>query len=185
MLRNILARRLMREERFEEAYKYFTGKETQDLAHKFIYLEQAAKYRSRAGKLEALLNMALLVRFDGNRLFGTFLEPDNLICRNLFPCTWGTKQSVVKLNKPDLPRFSYRYRAAELYAKAAELTDDRNLKGMILWTAGSILKHRDPKAADIYFKKLYKAAPELTEKNWFLPLGKVPDSVRIFYMYGK
>ena len=185
MLRNILARRLMREERFEEAYKYFTGKETQDLAHKFINLERAAKYGSRVEKLEVLLNMALLVRFDGNRLFGTFLEPDNLICRNQFPCTWGTKQSAVKLNKPDLPRFSYRYRAAELYAKASELTDDRNFKGMILWTAGSILKHRDPKAADIYFKKLYKVAPELTENNWFLPLRKVSDSVRIFYMYGK
>lgn len=187
MVRNILARRLMREERFEEAERYFTGRETHALARKFFnlkYVIDSDEY-PRVKKLEAMLNMAHLVRFSGNKLFGTFLEPDNLICNNNFPCTWGTKQSAVKLNKPDLPRFSYRYRAAELYAKAAELTDDSNLKGMILWTAGSILKHRDPKAADIYFKKLYKAAPELTENNWFLPLKKVPDSVRAFYVLGK
>ena len=187
MLRNILARRLMRAGRFNEAQEYFTGGNTRRLANKFFTFREKAEDTgsSRAEKLEAMLNMALLVRCDGNRLFGTFLEPDNLICRNNYPCTWGTKQNYVKLNKPDLPRFSYRYRAAEIYAKAAELTDDRNLKGAILWTAGTIIKNRDPEAADVYFKKLYKVAPELTENNWFMPLKKVPDNVRVFYMLGK
>ena len=182
MLRNLLARRLMRDGKFAEARAYFTGDKTRSYSEKFFELQTIIDSdASKKEKMYATLNMAALVRFHGDKLFGTFLEPDNLISKNKYPCKWGTKQKYVKLNKTQLPRYSYRYRAAELYAKAADMTDDRNIKVCALWTAGTLLKNRAPKIADIYLKKLLAAAPELTENNWFKPLSKVSVSVREFY----
>ena len=183
MLRNLLARRLMRAGRFAEAQKYFTGTKTRALAEKFFAMQQSAA-NPAAGeqvKLTATLNMAALVRFHGDKLFGTFLEPDNLICNNNFPCSWGSRQSYVKLNKEKLPRYSYRFRAAKLYAEAAAMTTSYNLKSYALWTAGTIIKNLSPKTADPYFKQLYGIAPELTEKNWFLPIKKSPQELLDFY----
>jgi len=173
MLRNLLARRLMRAGRFEEARKYFTGDVTRSYVETFFILQAIVdSTASTDNKVAALLKMAALVRFHGDKIFGTFLEPDNLISKNRFPCQWGTRQTYVKLNKPDLPRYSYRYRAAELYAKAAGLTNDKYLKAKALWAAGTLLKNRAPEIADTYFKKLVVIAPDLTVNNWFAPLSK-------------
>lgn len=183
MVRNLLARRLMRAGRFDEAEKYFTGSETRKLAAKFFAFRKVcnSKTASPAEKLNAQLNMAALTRFQGDKLFGTFLEPDNLICSNRNACIWGLKQKAVNLKKPDLPRYSYRYRAAAMYAQAAEMSSDPALKRCAIWTAGTILKNISPESADPYFKKLFAIAPELTVKNWFLPKKKVPADVAKFY----
>ena len=183
LVRNILARRLMRAGRFEEARSYFTGVHTRKRSEKFFALQKIlnSPETSKSEKINAMLNMAALVRFDGDRLFGTHLEPDNLICRNRYANTWGKNQKFVKLNKEDLPRYSYRYRAAKLYEKAADMTSDRKVKALALWTAGSILKNLSPKTADHYFKKLYRVAPEMTVKNWFLPIKKASGEQQAFY----
>ena len=183
LLRNLLARRLMRAGRFEEARTYFTGNHTKQRSEKFFALQKILNSPSisNAEKTTAMLNMAALVRFDGDRLFGTYLEPDNLICRNRYAYTWGKKQKSVKLNKEKLPRYSYRYRAAKLYEKAADMTSDRKIKALALWTAGSILKNLSPRTADYYFKRLYAVAPEMTEKNWFLPRKKASLEQQAFY----
>ena len=183
MVRNLLARRLMRAGRADEAEKYFTGSKTRELAVRFFAFRKVfnSNTASRTEKINALLNMAALTRFHGDKLFGTFLEPDNLICGNRNACIWGLKQKAVTLKKPDLPRYSYRYRAAEMYAQAAEMSSDPALKRCALWTAGTILKNISPKSADPYFKKLFTVAPELTVKNWFLPKKKVPADVAKFY----
>ena len=181
-MRNLLARRLMRAGRFEEAQKYFTGHKTRVFAKRYFYLQNIirSKNSSEAEKMTALLNTAALVREHGDKLFGTFLEPDNLICRNHYACSWGTKQKFVKLNKPDLPRYSYRFRAAELYSRYAAMTSDRKIKGYCLWTAGNLIKKLNAKKADVYFKMLYKVSPELTEKNWFIKEKKAPLELREF-----
>ena len=183
LLRNLLARRLMRAGRFEEARGYFTGIHTRKRSEKFFALQKILNSPSvsNAEKTIAMLNMAALVRFDGDRLFGTYLEPDNLICKNRFAYTWGKEQKFVKLNKEKLPRYSYRYRAAKLYEKAADMTSDRKIKALALWTGGSILKNLSPRTADYYFKKLYAVAPEMTEKNWFLPRKKASFEQQAFY----
>jgi len=170
-LKNLLARRLMRAGRFEEAKKYFSGVCTRYYAEQFFEQKKIAD-SATAGKKEkaiAYLNMALLVKTHGNILFGTFLEPDNLICDDEFPCVWGTKQKAVKLNKPNLKRKSYRFIAAKYYGAAAELTSDKTLKGNALWMAGTLIKKASPKDADVYFKKLYYVNKHLTRRNWFLP----------------
>ena len=183
LLRNLLARRLMRAGRFEEARAYFTGVHTRKRSEKFFALQKILNSPSvsKSEKTIAMLNMAALVRFDGDRLFGTYLEPDNLICKNRYAYTWGKNQKSVKLNKEKLPRYSYRYRAAKLYEKAADMTSDRKIKALALWTAGSILKNLSPRTADYYFKRLYAVAPEMTEKNWFLPRKKSSFEQQAFY----
>ena len=182
MLRNLLARRLMREGRLSEARQYFTGKYTRWYADKFFALQEIldSGNASKSEKLTAVLNMAALVRWHGDKLFGTFLEPDNLICNNRYPCAWGTKQKYVKLNKPQLPRYSYRYRAAELYGKAAEMTEDKTLKAQAYWTAGLLIKKLSPETADKYFKKLFAIAPEMTRENWFLPAADASIEFQAF-----
>ena len=60
------------------------------------------------------------------------------------------------------------------------MTDDRTQKGYALWTAGTLLKKNNPKAADKYFKKLYRVMPELTVKNWFKREKDVPWQLNEF-----
>ena len=181
-MRNLLARRLMRAGRFAEAEKYFTGRRTEIYAARYFYQQKIinSKTATSAEKLAAVLNTAALLREHGDKLFGTFLEPDNLICKNEYPCTWGTKQKFVKLNKPSLPRYSYRYRAAEFYGKAAEMTNDRTLKGYCLWTAGNLIKYLNAKAADVYYRKLVRVSPKLGIGSWFNKKHKVPVALQEF-----
>ncbi|MBR1952817.1 MAG: hypothetical protein IKA32_09585 [Lentisphaeria bacterium] len=181
-MRNLLARRLMRAGRFAEAEKYFTGRRTKIYAARYFHLQKIINSKTvpQSEKFIAVLNTAALLRKHGDKLFGTFLEPDNLICQNEYPCTWGTKQKFVKLNKPALPRYSYRYRAAELYGKAAELTNDRKLKGYCLWTAGNLIKNLNAKAADVYYKKLRRISSDLIAENWFVKKQNAPVEVQEF-----
>ena len=182
VLRNILARRLMRARRFEEARKWFTWEAACDMARFMEYRQVLLDPKAaRADKLAAALSLGALIRFKGDRLFGTFLEPDNVICDGEYPCKWGTKLPGIKLNKPALPRFHYRWIAAEFYRRAAEYTDDPKLKGFCLWMAGTLLKNRDIKLADADFKKLFAIRPELTMNNWFKPLAKCGNDVKELY----
>lgn len=75
-------------------------------------------------------------------------------------------------------RFHYRYAAADLAWKAAScLPDDSEATAQILATAGSWLKHRDPKAADRFYKALVNRNPtvplarEADAKRWFPPVN--------------
>lgn len=71
-------------------------------------------------------------------------------------------------------RFHYRYRAADLAWKAAELApDNSNTKAHILNTAGKWLAARDPIAADRFYKALVR-------RNWSHPLGQAADKKRWF-----
>ena len=183
-VRNILARRLMRAGRYAEAQKYFSGIVTRNIATRFFNLSKVAASSSvsKIDKLTATLNMAAMLKQHGDIIFGTFLEPDNLLSRNIFPCVWGTKQTAVKLKKPDLPRKHYMVLAAKLYAEAAEMTDDIAIKKNALWLAGTLTSGRDKRLSVAYFKKLLAIAPELTGKNSFLDQSKVPAATLNFYM---
>ena len=182
MMRNLLARRLMRTGNYDKARRYFTGDVTRTFSERYFVLQEKLNSPgiAREEKLCTALNIAALVRFHGDRLFGTFLEPDNLICGNRFPCVWGGKHQYVKLNKPDLPRYSYRHRAAELYARATELSDDYTVKGRCLWTAANLLRFLSPEKADVYNKKLRIIAPELCNEEWLKLEKNVPFEVQEF-----
>ena len=71
-------------------------------------------------------------------------------------------------------RFHYRYRAADLAWRAADLApDNSNTKVHILNTAGKWLAARDPVAADRFYKALVR-------RNWSHPLGQAADQKRWF-----
>ncbi len=175
VIRNILARRLMREKRYADAKEWFTGRETRRIADRFFRLKERSENKSLSAddRLEATLSLAALIRSSGDRLFGTYLEPDNLICNGEYPCEWGGSLDHIRLNKPDMPRFHYRWIAAEYYRTAANMTTDAKIRGYCYWLAGTILKNRDIALADKDFKKLYYISPELTDENWFMPLSGV------------
>ena len=185
VLRNILARRLMRERRYGEAQKWFTGGRERECIDSFMRFDAVLNdpAAARADKLAAALSLAALIRFDGDLLFGTFLEPDNVICHGRFHCEWGAGIPGLKLNKPALPRFHYRWIAAEAYRHSAGYADDPKLKGFCFWMAGTLLKYRDPKLAEKDFRRMAAVRPELVlpDANWFKPLSKCPPDVRELY----
>jgi len=83
------------------------------------------------------------------------------------------KKIIGSLPSP-LKRYHYRYKAAELMWKCAELLPDNDeLKAKALCTGGTYLKNRDPKAADRFYKALVKKCGE-TE------LGKAANKIRWF-----
>ena len=181
LVRNILARRLMRENRSAEARDWFTGPATRAITEEYFKAEEQFKNaKTDPEKLDATLRMAALLRFKGDKICGTCLEPDNLICYGNYACVWGIKMEGLKLNKVDLPRYSYRYRAAELYRKAATFTQDRAIQAACYYTAGLLLRIPAREIAEADFKKLAQIAPELTRKNWFMPLRGVPPEVQAF-----
>jgi len=79
-------------------------------------------------------------------------------------------ESLPRINK----RFQYRYEAAELMEKCAELLPDNDLlKAKALYMAGMYLKLRDVKSADKYYKQLVKTCSETK-------IGKVAKQVKWF-----
>ena len=75
--------------------------------------------------------------------------------------------------EPD-KRFHYRYQAAQLAARAAALLpDDNDAAAKMLWAAGTWLKYRDPKAADLYYKLLVRRCPHTA-------IGAAADKMRWF-----
>ena len=198
VLHNLLARRLMRDKRQAEARKWFTGGETRFVSELFFHLtELKSNPQSTAeNRLAAQLTLATLILRKGDILFGTLLEPDNLICHGQYSCIWGGSLITLKLKhfndetnpdpnvidlnikKPDLPRFHYRWIAAEQFREAAKMTDDPRIKGFCFWKAGTILKYRDLALANDDFRALYAIMPELTEKNWFKPVEDVSTDVK-------
>ena len=83
------------------------------------------------------------------------------------------KRVLASLPEP-LRRFHYRYKAADLMWKAAELLPDNDeLKAKALCRGGTYLKVRDPKSADKFYKALVKTCGQ-TE------LGKEADKLRWF-----
>lgn len=199
LLRNLLARRLMRDKRQSEARGWFTGGETRFFSELFFHLTELKDNPQTPpeNRLSAQLTLAALILQKGDILFGTFLEPDNLICHGQYPCTWGgdlipQKNKYVeddmtnpapnaiadKIKKPDLPRFHYRWIAAEQFREAAKMTDDPRIKGFCFWKAGSILKYRDLSLANDDFRALFAIMPELAKNNWFKPAANVPNDIK-------
>lgn len=164
VLRNILARRLMREKRFAQAREWFTGDETRRCSEQFFRLKAKTENPALSGqeRFDATLTLAALIRFQGDRLFGTFLEPDNVICRGNYRCEWGTQFTALKRNKPELPRYHYRWIAAEYYRSAADLTDDPKQKGFCFRMAGTLLENCDSGLAERDCQRGVKLAPEQT-----------------------
>ncbi len=202
-LRHLLARRLMRANRCDDAEDYFS--EELRLGAR----EYAARVRmgfdlkeTDTARAAAFWRAAKIARDQGMKLLGTELEPDWAIWGGSFETgaaakareelatrpggTFATtKEELERVTEHVVPeeRFHYRYRAAQLAWWAAGLMpNDAEETAAILSEAGGWLKNRDPQAAKVFYQalaircgrtELGKAA---AERRWFPEEAKTPDS---------
>jgi len=138
-LRNLLARRLMRVGRRDEALAYFDDPALRKKAEALIAAHRDEHAWSASTRAQALYAQARITRADGMELLGTELAPDNAEWDGSFPpqdLPASSKASVFVGNgeaarvaasaaQPD-ERFHYRYVAADLAQQAATLLPPRS-----------------------------------------------------------
>ncbi|MBI3880352.1 MAG: hypothetical protein HY301_09860 [Verrucomicrobia bacterium] len=217
-LRGLLARRLFRENRGDEAEEYYlrAPDSQRDLLaedyHHMITALRAAwdESQPRAARIAAFISAGRILHTNGLNLIGTELEPDYFIHggSHVFgitptsrergsayePYADSTAEKFEPRPKPlrlagptaeerrraavepaDPPqRFHYRYIAADLLWRAAELLPDQTEeKACVLCEAGTMLKFTHPQAADRYYKALVRKCGNTA-------IGKLADEVRWF-----
>lgn len=193
-LRELLARRLTRAGRVEQAERYYTDEHRPHFQRYVravrVGFDVTLPARERANAFWAAAQVA---REHGMELLGTEMEPDWAIWGGSFgggemsaerraelkfaggplAPTAGEMERLSAHRAPE-KRFHYRYRAAELAWWAASLLpndDDETAK--ILATAGGWLKARDPQAAQPFYQALVircgntALGREAAKKRWF------------------
>lgn len=194
-LRDLLARRLVRMERGDEAAAYFNAelRPVHQLLQRYLLAGQDESLPPET-RARAWYGGAHLVRTRGIELLATELAPDwaqldgwgerdltadfratNAHFRLVRPCDAELTRARSHAPEPDR-RFHYRYRAAGLAWAAAELLPDGEAAAGLLDAGGRWLMHRDPDAADFFYKRLVRRgrATALGEaadlQRWFPPL---------------
>lgn len=143
-------------------------------------------------RAQAFEEAAWLTREHGLELMGTELEPDWAVHQGQFardPATgperrensriletvFEERSAIMRTSAPAPDRrFHYRYRAAEYGWQAALLLPDNDSRtARVLWQSGRWLMHRDPQAADRFYKALVRRNPDT-------PLGAAADALRWF-----
>lgn len=162
-LRSILARRLMREGKIQQALDYFSDESTSQAAREY----QAAFRKKNStwiniNKAQALFEMATITRKHGMQLFGYELAPDFAVFDGHFqlypPSTHDMsvdeKNRVIRASDAKAKRFHYRYTAAELANNAADyLPQNSQAFAATLCHASRWLLARDPEAAAPYYQR--------------------------------
>jgi hypothetical protein len=195
-LRHLLARRLARADRFDEAAKYYP----EDLRPAYdAYLADVRlgfdNAKPAAERAAGFWRAAESAHTNGMELFGTELEPDwsiwegdydlgsSVADRQGTPRLAGgifapTPAELASLEANPVPdkRFSYRYRAADLAWWAASLLpNDSDETAHILDEAGKWLAARDPAAANRFYQALVircgntSLGRAAAAKHWFPP----------------
>ncbi len=190
-LAELLARRLVRAGRIEEAKVYFSEKNRALLIHYAAYVQAGFNpILAQKKRANAFWRAAQIARSEGMTLMGAELDPDFGIWEGNF-ASYGsvearmklppgpfsvTKEEVERLNSIPIPtkRFSYRYRAADLAWWAASLLpNESDETAEILSTAGGWLKARDPIEANRFYQALVircghtKLGRAAAERHWF------------------
>lgn len=193
MLRHLLARKLARLERFDEAAKYMPAAHAESLAKLAANLREGSdQRRSRAERAASLWMAAKVMRAEGLDLVGTELGPDAVIyggqyetasleeekeMRSEGPLLKASSDELARIGRsgvvPDA-RWHYRFVAAQLGWDAAVLMPDEDAEtAKVLWTAGSWLKNQDREAADRFYKALVRRCGKTD-------LGKRAEELRWF-----
>ncbi len=191
-LRHLLARRLARLGRWSEAQAYFPpefGWLAEAITEHLARGRTAA--RSQPQRAADLWQAAQLQSQAGLDLLGTEVEPDWVVYQGSYSDTAmsaarkGTTRSVYGATGEELERlrqhqvepkkrYHYRYCTAELAWEAAGMMPDNSPRtAEVLCVAGSWLKHRDPEAADRFYKALVRRCrqtqlgQEAERRKWF------------------
>jgi tetratricopeptide (TPR) repeat protein len=192
-IRYLLARRLMRLLRADEAREYYPPEWTPQ----YLALVQSLRTGWDESlpadqRAKALFQAAVIARTNGMELIGTEVEPDwhvhagnyeegvtaagratNEAAKVLVASEDELQRAARHKTDPE-ERFHYRYQAASLAWEAAKLMpDNSDDTARVLCTAGSWLKNRDPQAADIFYKALVR-------RNRKTAIGMEADRIRWF-----
>ncbi|WP_454254467.1 hypothetical protein [Pseudomonas sp. Marseille-Q8238] len=166
-LRQLLARRMLREQRYDEATAYFPSAALQQAARDYGNARQAGENAwSRTARAEAYYQAATLARVQGMELLGYELNPDNAWTAGAF----GTDQpkpvkagGLLTSAEAELQnatqaepnrRFHYRWVAAELANRSADLLPERSQAfAAVLCKATDWVINKDYPQARTYYQR--------------------------------
>jgi hypothetical protein len=197
--RELLGRRLVREGRRREAKVYFSRSEQRDRLDEYDRLLSHGR-NAQVGKSErarALWDAALLARSDPEcPIMGNWSqvhaasdyprnrEPGAEVDERPALVASEEERARVHEHTGGIPRFSYKYVAADHAWEAAALLPDNDPRTVaILYIAGDWLKHKDPMAADRFYKALAtrcvetELGAEAARLHWFPKDRTSPDGV--------
>ena len=105
-------------------------------------------------------------------LSGTTVWLPGDYCIEPFPVTIKGKFTKY-ITAPQNQRFHYRYRAAELAGQAAGMAQDEDLRALANLLGGECLRHRTPRKANVFYRRLIKESPNNA-------VAKIADKIRWF-----
>lgn len=174
-LRELLARRLMRDGRYDEARGYFAQAEQQQAAGAYQQARQRAQSAwTDIGRAEAYFQAASILRRQGMELLGYELGPDNYVYAGSYPERYNSAQVVPDASSVETAgllsaaeaqrwnataaepyrRFHYRWIAADLASSAADLLPARSQAfASTLCAATDWLINIDPQRAQSYYRR--------------------------------
>ena len=166
-LRHLLARRLMRENRFADAGRYFPPA-LRELHG--VFAETAAEAENstldQERRAAACFRLGQIMLRHDIALFGYELAPDYFICEGRYD-TYPVKQHS---ENTALPRFHYRIREAEYFRRAGKLARNPELRFLSYLAGGYVLRNRMPKQAEPFYRSLVREG--------FLPYSPALDRFR-------
>jgi hypothetical protein len=188
-LRTLLARRLMRAHRYDEALRYFhadgddrfTDPHARLHAQAYVRaLRQAPRAWTKIGRAEALFEAATLMREHGMDIVGYELGPDGAIFDGAIwvdmprpePASLSTpaeRQRVAQSGPSSLPRYHYRALAADQAERAAANLPPRSEAYAVVmcWAASWRMASGDQKGAWRVYKTYVKRGPSVSWSNHF------------------
>jgi hypothetical protein len=180
-LRTLLARRLLRSDRFDEAIAYFDDEESRATAEEYIAARRAATsgWRPAIVRARAWYTAATLARFDGMEILGFEMEPDFAVVSGQYdldtlnyepdpPATAAQRQALISsseqtrldTNAPAAVRFHYRVTAAEFAERAADLLPRSSQAfAAVLCEATTWVTKVDPARASVVYRRYLREGP--------------------------
>ncbi|MCR4534978.1 tetratricopeptide repeat protein [Shewanella xiamenensis] len=184
-LRYLLGRRLLRESAIAEAPAYFSNPTLNANVQEYGEALTTAKSSKGIESARAYWTAAELARHQGMEILGFELAPDYSIYAGMFDLRdWyaADKLSDKELQRvsasqaiPD-KRFHYRYQAAELASKAADLVphNSQAYAALLCQATGWVL-YRDDELAQRYYKKYVANGPFVPWAENFGTQCETPD----------
>lgn len=186
-LRRLLARRLLRAERYDEAIAYFDDVSLRGRAQDYVAARRATEHGSRIERAAAWYRAAKIARESGIDLLAYELEPDyqyyggnsdlgytgrfdenyngvreprrDVVVPNVL--TGADEQARVVASRAEpLERFHYRYVAADFAGKAADLLPPRSQAfAAVLCEATGWVINRSPERANAIWQRYVTQGP--------------------------
>jgi hypothetical protein len=187
-LRDLLARRLMREKRYDEAFGYFSTDKVREAAKAYAAaLKRADRNWGKVDKAEALFQAATIARQSGMEIMGTEGPPDEYYTQGEFPFGLGRAaldgpfiakgerdRFATSKAVPD-QRFHYRYVAIGEISAAADLVPEKSQAFAAMLCHATTWSSRDPARAKALWLRYVKQGARVPFATTFGVQCPAPD----------